>query len=141
MISSHWTIKDYVDDSGTNLILEWVRGIPDKKARQRFVTLLRNIENTPPPLKREHKVATLSHDCEGLLEIIFEVKKVQYRPIGFYGPGEREITLLVGATKKSRGKRNQSEFDPSNACSLGQRRKQEVLKDHKRAVDHDYRTT
>ena len=138
MIPSRWVFCDYVDELGFNAIQDWISGIP-KKARQRMVVQLQYLESTPK-LVRPY-VALLKHECDGLIEIRFQVAGVQYRPLACYGPGNRTVTLLIGATKKSVGKNNVSTFDPTNACAVGLRRKKIVLIDQNRTVPHDYNTT
>lgn len=135
-----WEFRDFLDESDRNVIREWISGIP-KDARQRLVWQLRNLESTPPPLERKHGIGKLERECAGLLELIFEVDNVQYRPLCCYGPGRRVITLLLGAQKKSRGKRNRNDFDPHNACELALRRKNIVLSYPDRTTTHDYTTT
>jgi hypothetical protein len=65
----------------------------------------------------------LTGDCHGLVELRVVFANVQYRPLAFYGPGEREITFLVGAIEKGR------RFDPPNACQTAKQRRQLVMSD------------
>lgn len=80
-----------------DLIAEWLSGLP-KKERLRIGTILaylagqRSWRNIPYIKKLT--------DCDDIYEIIITANNIQYRPLGCYGPGKNEFTLLVGATKK-----------------------------------------
>lgn len=140
MIRSFWEFRDFVNESGENLIRDWTCRQP-KKAQWRLLWLLRNLENTPPPLERKHGIGKLTGECKGLIEVIFKVAGVQYRPLACYGPGKDQITLLLGATKKSAGKKDQTVFNPRNACQVALERKRIICADPDRTVPHDLSTT
>ncbi|MGA7579060.1 MAG: type II toxin-antitoxin system RelE/ParE family toxin [Desulfobaccales bacterium] len=82
-----------------DLIAEWLSGLP-KKEGLRIGTILaylagqRSWRNIPYIKKLT--------DCDDIYELIITCDNIQYRPLGCYGPGENEFTLLVGATKKGR---------------------------------------
>jgi hypothetical protein len=61
----------------------------------------------------------LRGECAGLLEIIFEVDNVQYRPLGFFS-GRMEFTFLIFATEVG------DKFVPPTACAIAQKRKKEL---------------
>ena len=48
--------------------------------------------------------------CKGLIEVRFKALDVQQRPIGFYGPGKMEFTLLLWAYHKGQ------KYVPKNFC-------------------------
>lgn len=100
-----WTFHDYVTDNGRNAIRDWIDGQPHgTRARLKAklnarINELRLVER----LDRSCGVGQLRRDCAGLYELILLVDKVQFRPIGCYGPGKsREFTLLIGAIEKDR---------------------------------------
>jgi hypothetical protein len=59
----------------------------------------------------------LEDECEGLIEIIFKVKNVQHRPLGFQGPLRTEFTIVFFATERD------DEFEPPTACAIALGRK------------------
>jgi hypothetical protein len=83
----------------TELISEWLSALPSK-VRNRIKTIFlylqsqRSWRNIP-------YIKKLS-DCGDVCEIIIKINNIQYRPLGCYGPGKDEFTLLVGASKKER---------------------------------------
>jgi hypothetical protein len=83
----------------TDLIDEWLSGLPSRERRRIRVILAylegqRTWRNIPYIKKLT--------DCDDIYEIIITVNNIQYRPLGCYGPGKDEFTLLVGASKKGR---------------------------------------
>lgn len=131
-----WTFYDFKTDRGENLIRAWTsdKGRP---AKARLNALIRNLSVLDRPFTRDDKVGILRKDgpCHGekLIELLLKVKNVQYRPIGWYGPDDMSVTLLVGATERD------DEFDPRNACEQAVNRKRLILTDRrKHLVEHDY---
>ncbi len=53
-------------------------------------------------------------------EFRFVAGKVEHRPLGFFGPGRMEYTLLIGATKKGKN------YAPREALDSAVRRMDEV---------------
>src|SRR5258708_13022283 len=75
---------------------EWCGGLPDKgrgKNNTRIL-FLRGQKVWP-----EQYVSALTGWPE-LIELRVVHANVQYRPLGFYGPGRREFTLVLGAVEK-----------------------------------------
>src|SRR5262245_9085965 len=131
-----WTFYDFRSDRGENEILAWTSG-PGKPAKARLNALIRHLSVLERAFMREDKVGLLrkAGPCHGqdFIELIIKVANVQYRPIGWYGPDERTVTLLVGATERD------GDFDPRNACTQAVNRKRLILTDRrKHLVDHDY---
>jgi hypothetical protein len=90
-----WKFLDYVDGKGVNRISEWLLSLP-VEARVEFEALLDTLKG------KERLDRPQTGILEGgLCEFIFKVHDVQYRPLFCYGPGNREVTILVGATKKN----------------------------------------
>lgn len=56
---------------------------------------------------------------DGVGEIRFKVNRINYRPLGFFGPNRNEFTFLYFATKTNR-------FDPVNAVDIALERRQQV---------------
>jgi len=97
-MGSEFTFFDYVDDGGANIIWDWFEG-DGRKAKAKFNARLMYLEATPPGQWSRPYVDHLSGSCAGLLEIRAKVD-VQYRLLGFFGPGPREVTLVLGVIKK-----------------------------------------
>src|SRR5450759_1786223 len=100
---SVWAFKDFVDSRGENLIRTWLEGVP-KKVRVKFTSRLQYLSGQT--VHQRPQIAPL-HDrkgerCSGLYEVRIVCDGIAYRPIGYYGPGSREFTLLVGAQEKGR---------------------------------------
>jgi hypothetical protein len=56
---------------------------------------------------------------------------MQYRPLGCHGPGDREITLLIGAIERG------GRFEPQSACAIGFARKAQIH-ERGRTCEHDF---
>jgi hypothetical protein len=65
-------------------------------------------------------VRTLKGECDGLFELRIKYKNIQYRPLGCYGPGKNQVTLLMGAIEKG------GKFDPLSACKTALLRKVKI---------------
>jgi hypothetical protein len=68
--------------------------------------------------------------CEGLGELILKDEGVHYRIFGFCGPAVDDFTMLLPLRKND---------DPTykHSCEEAQKRKAEVVNDHKRAREWD----
>ena len=131
-----WSFFDFVDDRGENVIQRWLeRDIAPsltKRVRVKMTAYIQHLEVTAR-FGRPY-TADLHGECEGLLEIILNLGKVQYRPLACYGPDiAKEITLLMGA--RERGGR----FDPPGACPTALGRRSLILADRRYVVPHDFR--
>ncbi|MGA3077552.1 MAG: type II toxin-antitoxin system RelE/ParE family toxin [Bryobacteraceae bacterium] len=82
------------------MIQEWYKH-RDPSVRADFDTTLNNLSIAPAPDWRNMK--EFKHlGREGLCEIRFATANVQYRVLGFFGPGKNTFSLYVGATHKQR---------------------------------------
>ncbi len=105
-----WTVKHYVAGNGNSPFKEWydqqdadVRAHLDKRVEY-LVQQPRNLWSMP-------HIKQLHVPCDGLHEIRFKANRVQFRPLGFFGPGPLEFTFLVGAIEKG------GRLEPRTACS------------------------
>ena len=57
---------------------------------------------------------------DGVGEVRFKVNRINYRPLGFFGPNRNEFTFLYFSTKTNR-------FDPVNAIDIAVERRQQVI--------------
>jgi hypothetical protein len=125
-----WTFLDYVDMDGNNRVSEWLREVPIE-ARVEFEALLDILRGKK--LLTRPETGKLYGQLNGLYEFVFKANKVQYRPLFCYGPDTkaREITILVGATKKN------NRFIPPGAGKTAMSRAREIwAQDRKRVVRH-----
>ena len=121
-MDAEFTIYDYLNHQGHNVIRDWLNEAgPGVKAR--FTILIGLLEATPPGQWTRPVVGSLTGDCEGLFEIRAKVQRVQYRLLGFYGTGRREVTLVVGARKSN------NRWVPLSIPDTAQRRKADVTND------------
>jgi hypothetical protein len=124
----YWTFRDWVEPDGENVVLTWLNGLP-KRAKARINALIPRLEATqhlgPPHVK------PLKGPCAGLMELRVPCEGVEYRPLCCYGPGRREVTILVGATEVG------GKLVPLSACSTAHKRKARLTVEGL-TRDHDF---
>jgi hypothetical protein len=112
-----WQFLDFVDDRNRNTIRAWLEGIPDR-AELRIEATLRRVRDAPTLQRPE--VGSMVGDCKGLLELRVQCERVQYRPLMCYGPGQREVTILLGATEQNR------KIYPPGSCAQALKLKERI---------------
>lgn len=117
-----WIIRHYVSAAGTNKIEAHYDG-QSPSVQAAFDNAVRFLAQRPPNDWREPYAKKLKGDCDGLVEIKFKADGVQQRPLGFYGPGRMEFTILFWAIEKG------GKFVPKGACKLALGRKNGVKTD------------
>lgn len=126
-----WTFRSFVSDDGGSIVDEWyAKQVPDVQAE--FDTALEYLRAQPPGRWVRPYTGKLTGECSGLVEIIFKVMNVQYRPLGFYGPLRFEFTILLFAIERGR------RFDPPNACATSLGRKTLVLENRERSREWNF---
>lgn len=120
---------DFVDGRGRNLILAWTAGLPDK-ARARLADVIAHLEGERS-WRNDPYVRDLSGKGNGLIELRITAGGRAHRPIAFYGPGNHECTIVLGAEEIN------DKFDPPDALETAQQRKKLVLKDRSRTREHE----
>ena len=91
-----WTFFDFLDMNDKSVIAKWMESLPvgaQAKIDARLLQM-RGIEIWLPKWTK----FLVGHDK--IIELRIPYNKVQYRPLGCYGPGQKEFTLLVGAIEK-----------------------------------------
>lgn len=116
----HWIIKVFTTEGGTNVIKKWLKGLPvgaqvEIEARLRYLET-QQLWGRPYSAKRKGAYNDIH-------EVIIRWNKNQYRPLGFFGPNQKEFTLLVGAQEKD------SKLDPISADDIAEKRRKIVLED------------
>lgn len=91
-----WTFYDFLEERGVNAIRAWLDTLPDKAQAKINTRILFLSAQTVWP---EQYISSLT-GWPDLLELRVVHGGVQYRPLGFYGPGRRELTLVLGAKEK-----------------------------------------
>jgi hypothetical protein len=108
-----WRFYDFVNGRKENEIKAWAAS-EGATLKARLNVLINHLETLNRALTRQDNVGLLRKDgpCkrQNFVELLITIGKVEYRPIGWYGPGPNRITLLLGAKEKG------GDFEPRNAC-------------------------
>jgi len=124
---THWTFKVFVDERGYDLFDEW-KDLPPAAEAQIDVRI--NLLKVSKTWARPY--AGKIRNCRHIWEIRVRHNRVQYRPLGYYGPGIGVFTLLIGAIEKDR------KFIPKAAPEIAENRRIKISTDEKRYT-RDYR--
>ncbi len=117
---SMWRFLDYCSAAGNNLIEEWYQKVLDATAQAEFDVVLKMLSVTDD-WRGLSEFESLGR--EGLCTIRFKAGKsgkIQYRPVGFFGPGERTFSIYVGCSKKG------NIYTPPDAFDLALKRRGKV---------------
>lgn len=115
-------------DGGRNEIHAWLSRLsPEAKAGiNATIDLLEGMDQLEMPDARK-----LKGRCKGLVELRIRIGNVQYRPLCCYGPGKRDVTILMGAIEKG------GRFEPISACSTALMRMARI-EEKGRTREHDF---
>ena len=98
MTMGYWEFLDYVDEHGVNQIDAWLDGLRPgirDEVRDKLDTKLKYAMQMQrlgaPNFKPRRGKGT------GLWEIVFEWRRVAYRPLVCFGPESGQVTILAGA--------------------------------------------
>lgn len=129
---SLWTLKGYVTNRGENIVKEWCTGVDDGvwaafAFHMDYLCGQAADKWGRPWAEKLHGGTRQSRKgCSGLVEIIFEVSNIQYRPLGFFS-GEMEFTILFFALEVN------DKFVPPTACEIAKTNRAVVEMDRSRA--------
>ena len=100
-MGAEFTLYDYMDENGVNLIDQWLKGreVP-KQIRVKMTKWLLHLEATPPGQWRRPQVDTLTDHCDGLFEVRAPHAGTHYRILGSH-THDREPTLLHAFVKRT----------------------------------------
>lgn len=129
-MGSEFTFYDFVDDSGVNVVDQWLQGIP-KGAKQKFNKWLTHLEATPHGSWSRPLVDKLSGRCAGLFEVRVKLSRQQYRILAMHTPDQKPILLhcFIKSGRKV----------PDEECDRAQAKKAQVDADRaEHTVEHDY---
>lgn len=118
----NWKIKCYVSRSGRcEVQSRYDKGSEGLKAG--FDTALEYLTPRGRDQWTRPHAAKLSKNQKfrDFFEIRFLSDKVQQRPIGFFGPGEDEFTIVIWAIEKG------SRFNPEDWFDIANNRRKEIL--------------
>lgn len=132
---AYWVIKCYCNANGRD-VFDKEYGRQSNDAKSEFRSVLNGLKDQPTiqGWMRPNGFDRLSGKYRQLGKLIFKARKtkVQHRPIGFFGPGEGEFTLLAWASERG------DAWDPPNVRDTALARMNEILKDHTRAHERDF---
>ena len=111
-----WRFMDYCSPAGNNLIEAWYDDLLEE-AQAEFDATLKTLSITED-WRGMSEFKHLGQD--GLCEIRFKAANVQYRPLGFFGPGAKCFSIYVGSRKKGKI------YDPPDALRLAIERRNKV---------------
>lgn len=121
-----WTFLDYFNDREENEILTWLNSIP-WQAKAKISARILNLQGFQ--VWPEQYVSAYK-GWNDIYELRIVFSGVQYRPLGFYGPGRWQFTLLVGGIEKGRL--------PRGLLRTADERRKIVLADKSKARAHDF---
>jgi hypothetical protein len=110
-----WTFKIFGEKKSD--VDDWIKDL-SSKVRAKMDTIIAHMEITKDwtrtayfsPLKGHRKIH----------EIRFTFQSIQYRPLGCYGPGNKEFTILIGAIEQG------DRFKPINAPLIAENRRNDI---------------
>lgn len=120
-----WRFRDYCSPAGNNLIEGWYQNLPEE-AQVEFDVVLKTLSITED-WRGMAEFKALGID--GLCEIRFKALNVQYRPLGYFGPGVKSFSIYVGCKKKG------SVYTPPDAFDLADKRKGRVRRNEASLIE------
>lgn len=120
-----WTFKIFGEKKSD--VDDWINGL-SPKAHAKMDYIISCMEITMDWTKTSYFSPLKGY--RGICEIKFCVQNKQYRPLGCYGPGEKEFTILFGAWEEG------DRFNPQRAPRIAAKRREDVRKG--REYTHEY---
>ncbi len=127
-----WTFRAFREtQTGPNVIDEWLGDIP-AGIRTKFRAIVAHLAGSPD-LGRPYFDKLKGYD--NLYEVIVKAQ-MQHRILACLGPGPKEVTLLIGATKSGASRGKPAKWFPKNAREIADARSKLPL--HKRGYTDEY---
>ncbi len=120
----YWTFKVFISANGNNEIKEWRDNSPIK-FQARIDGTVRHLET-----QIDMQSSYFKHYKDKIYELRITHNNIQYRPLGCFGPGQNEFTLLIPAIEKG------DKLIPRNALKKAKERCN-LIKNDRRYID-DY---
>lgn len=129
IIAQHWKFCSFLN-RGECVIHQWMTEIGIKaKGIQRIEARFNYLSVTQ--IWEPHYAKKLK-GYDDLFEIRIRHEKVQFRPLGWFGPFPNQFTLLIGAVEKD------WDFEPRNAPAIAMNRRQAINQDG--SLIYEYQT-
>ena len=106
---------------------DWIKDL-SSKVRAKMDTIIAHMEITKDWTRTSYFSSLKGH--RKIHEIRFTFQSIQYRPLGCYGPGNKEFTILIGAWEEG------NRFNPQKAPQIATKRRKDVLK--RKEYTHEY---
>jgi hypothetical protein len=127
-----WTFLDYVivrgDGTTVNEIHRWLNSKEVTKSAKAKINA-RVVSLQGFPLFPEQYFSAYT-GWDDLYELRIVCSGVQYRPFGFYGPKQRQFTILLGSVEKGKV--------PKSTLKVADERRKIVIADPSRVCLHDF---
>jgi hypothetical protein len=129
---TRWTFRDYITEDHRNPIGDWY-GSLDSTARAAFDFLVQDLSGTenwdaPKPSQRKYRILRWGH--AGLCELIFNVGRRKFRPLGIVDPAAREFIFLGGCEHRRSGDIPANAFDGAFQLKLAWEQKKGATREH-----------
>ncbi len=123
-----WVFMDFVSARDVNEIHAWLHssGVT-KDARAKINARVISLQGFP--IFPEQYINAYK-GWPGILELKIVCDGVQYRPLGFYGPGKGQFSLLVGGIEKGK--------IPKRLLEVADERRKLVILQPSRVCRHDF---
>jgi Phage derived protein Gp49-like (DUF891) len=122
-----WTFFDFLSERGENEIHRWLNSGMPKAAKAKINARIAALQGFP--IFPEQYVSAFA-GWPGLLELRIVSGGVQYRPLGYYGPGRGQFSILVGGVEKGKL--------PTRLLEVANERRTIVNNDPSRVCRHDF---
>jgi hypothetical protein len=117
VIQSNWNFRVYVHSSGRcDVQATFDCGTDELRANTEVA--LGYLKSQPKQDWRRPKAGKLSKqgNFRDFYEIRFKAERVQQRPIGYFGPGAADFTILIWATEQGNALRPKTWYDTAMRC-------------------------
>jgi hypothetical protein len=129
-----WRVVDYVDHRGINVVKTALDTYPIA-ARIAINAFIQNIEVVRPPFDpRDVKKLKNKYgqNCLGFVEFRVRSGGVQYRPIVWHGPGDRDLAIFAVAVEQN------NRLHPFGVCDTCVTRRGRLNRHEGHIVQHDF---
>jgi len=115
-------IKCYVSSSGKNEVqATYDSGTEELKAGLEVALAYLKVRDRQVWIRPHAHKMSKCIEFRDFFEIRFRAENLQQRPIGYFGPGLNDFTILIWATEKG------NKLKPENWCEKANRRRKEIL--------------